>query len=231
MSHINDVTISRVVLHWPAYGQWQAEVSTLTGSVPAGPVTLRIADLSLVGAVVPGRAGVDGPESWRGIARAGVGWGTELGDKHATYGGGAVKLSTVLRDLAADCGETIALPADAILGTSWARPVTLPGLPVTGRDVLALLRARGITGPWYVDTVIDSKGVASAVTRWGLRPSSTVDPSRYRMGPRNLAAGYRKIFVDSLAGIVPGATLDGAKIGRLTITEDAGSLTCETWER
>lgn len=224
MSKIGDVTIERVILHWPAYGQWQAEVSTLTGSIPAGVTTMRIADASpFVGTVVPGRAGLDGPEAWRGEVRAGAGWGTELDDRHATYGGGPVKLSTVLADLAADCGETIAQPPETILGTTWARPATIAGLPVRGRDVLSLLRARGITGPWYVDP--------AGVTRWGVRPSPTVDPSRYRMLSRNLSAGYRKIGVDSLAGIAPGAILDGARIGRLTITEDAGSIVCETWER
>ncbi|MEI8256223.1 MAG: hypothetical protein WCJ30_11185 [Deltaproteobacteria bacterium] len=223
MSKIGDVTIERVCLTWPAYGQAQGEVSTLTGSIPAGPVALRIADLTFAVSVVPGRAGLDGPEAWRGVVRAGMGWGTELGELHATYGGGPVKLSTILQHLAAECGERIELPADVIVGTSFARPVSLPGLPFTGADLLSLLRERRVTGPWRVDT--------DGVTRFGVRPSTTVDPRRYAVLARSLSAGYRKISVTALAGIVPGAILDGAVIGRLIITEDAGSLMCETYER
>lgn len=223
MSRINDLVIDRVCLSWPAYGQWQAEVSTLSGTVAAGTATLRIADLAFTGGVVPGRSGLDGPEAWRGVIRGGMGWGTELGELHATYGGGPVKLSTVLGHLAADCGETIVQPTDALLGTSFARPVTVAGLPTRGRDVLSLLAARRITGPWRVD--------ADGVTRFGVRAAPTLDPKRYRMGPRNLSMGYRKFYVDSLAGWAPGIIVDGATVARLIITEDAGSLVCETWER
>jgi hypothetical protein len=223
VSTIGKLVTAKTVLTWPAYGQWEAEVSTLTGVVPHGLVTIKIADVSFVGTVLPGRSGVDGPEAWRGIVRAGAGWNTKLTELNASYGGGPVKLSTVLAHVAEACGETIVQPTDVIIGSSFSRPVSLPMLPFRGRDLLALLRDRGITGPWRVDL--------DGVTRWGVRPAPTVPEKSYTRLPSDLSAGYRKVSVTSLRGIVPGAILDGAKIGRLVITEDAGALTCETYER
>lgn len=223
MSTIGKLVTAKTVLDWPAYGQWEAEVSTLTGVVAPGLVTLKIADVSFVGTVLPGRGGTDGPESWRGILRAGAGWGTKLGELHASYGGGPVKLSTVLADVAKDCGEQIAQPPDVLIGSSFSRPVSLPMLPFRGRDLLSLLRSRGMTGPWHVDL--------AGVTRWGLRPAPVIAAGKATVIDRNLSIGWRKFSLDKLGTIAPGVILDGAKVARLVITEDAGALTCETYER
>jgi hypothetical protein len=223
VSKLGQFTISHVRLDWPAYGQMMGEVSTQSGVVPPGLTTLVVGDLSFVVTVLPGREGTDGPEAWRCIILTGAGWMTKLTALHADYGGTLpVRRSAVLAHLAADCGEPIAQPTDGIIGSTWSRPISSPGLPFRGRDALSLLCARGKTAPWYVDV--------DGVTRWGVRPATVIQASKARVLDRNLSAGFRRLSIDSPATFTPGRVFEGVTIARTVIVEDAGSLTCELWQ-
>ena len=229
MSQLAGKHLTHIRFDWPAYGMAQGEVTTTDGAIPAGLATLQFGDLSFVVTVLPARAGLDSPATWHGVIMAGAGWLTKLGAAHADFGGALpVKLLSVLGALAKDCGETLpanavaGLPADAVIGSSWSFPISTPALPFRGRDALALLRARSKTGPWYVDR--------TGVTKWGARPSPTIADAKGRIVERDLSIGRRKVSIDSPLTFTPGARFDGALIARSVITEDAGALTCETWE-
>ncbi len=233
MSTIDGKTIQRVRLHLPSAGGWRADVSTTEGAPRTGVrVALVVGGLSLVGTVWPSRAGQDGPAAWHGVAFGGSGWDTYLGKSHASYQGDpGVKLSTVLGDLAADCGETLAAKGqpgaavDVSLGPWWQRPIDVPGDPTRryrGREALAALRAGGYVGPWWVDGV--------GVTRFDARPAAAIPDAKARVLGRDLALGRRTIGTDTAALFVPGAVFEGKVIRAVVLSETSGELRLESWE-
>jgi hypothetical protein len=216
--------VKRAELHLPRYGTAWARVETVENAVPAGPATLTLRDLALVGTVLPARGGLNSPSSWVGIWVNGAGWDTVLPTTRPPYHGPAgVRLRSVLSDLAVDCGNlAIVLPTDAIIGPHWLRHQRgADRKPRTGRDELAaLVRARHIP-TWYAD--------ALDVTRFATRTSGAVTAT-VRVLSRDLDRGRRVVGTESPAAFVPGATFEGATIERVVVREDESGLTLETWE-
>ncbi len=233
MSTIDGKVIQRVRLHMPEFGGDRVDVSTTEGAPRTGVrVALVVGGLSRIVTVRPSRAGLDGPAAWHGVAFGGSDWDTYLGKVHASYQGDpGVKLSTVLRDLAADCGETLAAKGqlgaavDVVIGPWWQRPIDVPGDPTRryrGRDALAALRAGGYVGPWWID--------GAGVTRFDARPVAVIPDAKARVLGRDLALGRRTIGTDVAPLFVPGAVFEGRKIRAVVFSEDAGELRIVSWE-
>jgi hypothetical protein len=223
MSTLGTRRIQEVELHWPEYGAALARVTTEAGSVPVGPATLTIGDLSLVGAVLPDRAGEDAPASWSGVWKSGAAWDTVLPVKPPHQSDDGVRLKTVIAALVLECGSpAIVAPADRALGAHWCRPKRdAAGLPWTGADELAALaRARALL-PWWV--------TAAGVTRFDARPAGTITAAS-RVSGRSLTRGVRTIGVDSPVAFAPGLTFEGARIARIIVRDSGGgSPTLELW--
>ena len=228
MSALGAERISDVELAWHRYGTSWARVSTDLAAVPTGPAVLIIGDLVLQGAVVSGRAGEDAPASWSGIWSNGTAWDTVLKARPTYQSDDGVRLKTVLKDLAADCGVILPVtvaagaPPDLAVGLFWTRPkYNGDGSRRTGRDELnALVRARAIS-PWWID--------ALGVTRFDVRATGEV-AAVSRVIARDLTIGMRRAGVDSPASFVPGGLYEGARMGRVIVRESDGKgFTVETW--
>jgi hypothetical protein len=149
------VTTLRVSL--PLTGAWTADLE-LAGDapIPAGPQTLTVGNLALVGAVVR-QDSIAGGRTVRLVGGAG-GWATALPPQSYQDDAGVVR-ATVLRDLAALTGETMA-PADLAaatdaVGTSYVRE---------GAEASRTLEQ--LAPGWWVD--------AQGLTHVGARPPAAV---------------------------------------------------------
>lgn len=215
--------IQKVELSWPARGGAWARVSTEIAAVPPGPATLTIGDLSLVGHVLPGRAGDDAPSSWSGVWKSGAAWDTVLPRRAPYQSDDGVRLKTVLATLALECGGVpFVQPADRSLGPFWCRPrVTASRQPWTGADELAALADARAILPWWV--------TAAGVTRFDARPTGTVKASA-RVSGRTMTRGVRVVGVDSPLAFAPGLSFEGAIISRIVARETGGGpVTLELW--
>lgn len=220
MSFLGSKRILRVTLEMPRYGGAWAKIATEAGAVAVGPATLTVGDLALVGAVVDGQAGEDGPSAWVGIWRSGTAWDTVLPARPAYQNDAGVKLSTVLAQLAKDCGAVIVQPTDRTLGAFWTRPTrSASGKPRTGADELAALIKGRFLEPWWVD--------ALGVTRFGTRTGVAVTAAA-RVLDRDRTRGTREIGTESPAAFAPGGTFEGATIAHLTVREHSAKITVET---
>jgi hypothetical protein len=217
--------IKSVEVHLPTSGQWWASVQLEQGAVPpAGLVTLTIADLALVGSVVPAQSGLDATALPGTIIMGGAGWLTALPSPPPSWqADGGVNLLTVLRRLGAVAGQALVEPTDANgspvnprLGTAYA----MSAGPV--RAALSALVARAGVGPWWVDPL--------GVTRFGARTGTAAPTNVYQVTRRNLRRGVRVL---GLSGIVtpflPGNSIEGVTIGRLVVRETSGAMTAEAW--
>lgn len=167
----------------PAYGCCVGDVRLAEDdALPAGPLTLTLGNLSLVCSVV--RQGpFAGTRSARVVGGFG-GWKEPVTPRFYGLTSG-VSLSTVLRDAAAEVGESIAIAAadDRSVGPFFVRAAG-----PASRVLAALVGREG----WYVD--------AAGVTRLGDRPQTPV-PSEFDIP----SPGYRPEL-----GLVTIATEDPA---------------------
>lgn len=215
-------------LHIPPAGGWLADVWLDATALPAlGPATLTVGDLVLVGRVT--QAGMDdhptGGARPRVTHAGGAGWDTLLTQAGAYDGhGSGVRLSTVLRDLANQCGETYDPPAvDSLLPLFYRWPASTPREPVRGRDVLADLMTRGAIPTWRVDPATGR----TAFSQW---PTLGAADSAGRVMGRNLARGRRHVGLDvRVAAFLPGSQLEGVATRRLIVAETASKLSAEVY--
>ncbi len=230
MSDLQGQRLARVELVWQRYGTSWARCSTELGAVPNGPATLTIGDLVLQGTVIGDRSGENAPSSWSGIWVNGAAWNTVLPVRVAYQSDDGVRLKTVLKDLAADCGSApLAQPTDVALGPYWTRPkFNGDKSRRAGRDELNALVSRKAVAPWWLDTVTEG-GALREVTRFGGRATGEV-AAVARVTGRDLTIGMRSLSVDSPASFVPGGTFEGARMGRVIVREtDGAGFTVETW--
>lgn len=226
MSALGAQTLARLSLHVPPSGMWRAEAWPLTGPAPApGLTTLVVADLSLVGYVLADRGGEDGPENPHVVVVGGAGWLTTLA-RPASYASPAgVRLLSVLRDLAglakgpgSTTGMPYDVPQDKVLGRSYGWDA-----PTTGERVLADLVTRGAVPTWRV--------LPSGNTSFTAWPATGVADASARVLSRNLAQGVRRLGLDTrVAALLPGASIEGARVARLFVRESAGELAAEVRE-
>jgi len=201
-------------------GAWRADVVLEDGAAPAlGPAKLTIGDLVLSGTVQ--RSGLDAPDrphavlvagagGWDGLVQSPISFQSDLG----------VRLSTVLAALSAGAGETIEQPADAVLGEYFECLASRPAEPVHYRDALnEMVRAGAISG-WRVDP--------DGVTRFGAR-AGVAATSRATQLRRNAGLGCTTYGIDSPTAFLPGNTLDGVAIARVTIRETGSKLEADVW--
>ncbi len=208
MSDVNGQLADRVVVNVPRYGLWRASVWLSSGTAPTGSVTLTVGGLEFVGTVDGG--GEDTADRPSLTIVGGLGWEAPLADPMSYQSPAGVQLSTVLRDLATRAGEPIELPADRSLGSNFEALPSL-GQQLLLRDVLDGLRRTGKLGPWRVDP----DGVMRFGERTGVEVASRATEMR-----RNAALGMRVLGIDKAAPFMPGNTVDGATIDRVTIHDD-----------
>lgn len=227
MSDLVGLRIVRAEVSIPPTGAWFGTALLDSTSLPAvGPTVLTIGDLSLVGAVV--RAYHDDAYPTGALAsvvlRGGAGWRLPV-PQAGSYAGSAVRLSTVLADLARMAGETISQPSDVAIGQALTWQAHTRAAPVHLEDVLADLVWRGYLRTWRVDP-------PTGVTRFDDWPSRGQADGRGRITSRALARGRRTVGLDvQVAAFLPGASLEGATIRRTVLYEVAQSLTAEVYEQ
>lgn len=209
-STLNGQRATSVKLWLPAWGRWFAEVSIDGESAIAGAASLVIAGSTFSGTVLSG-----GPFKGRAMYRivgGRGGWGRTV--KARGYANDAgVKLSTVLRDVATDAGEQLDLAnvsADTRLGPSYARPEG------AARRVLELEAPRG----WYVDE--------AGVTRIGRRPSVPFT-GKATVETVDRARALVRLAVDAIAGLVPGAVVEGLEAVDVIHEVSSGGVRSTVW--
>ncbi len=182
------VTHARVNI--PAWGCWYADAS-IDGQVTlSGVIELKIADLTLSGAVISG-----GPEKGRSsfrIVGGTGGWGLTIPAKSYTNDAG-VKLSNVINDAAEAADEVIdtsTLPTDRV-GPAWVRQ---SGPACRVLELLA-------PSAWYVGE--------DGITRLGARPTTTFKGVATRTSQVDLARGTVTLAAESIATLRPGIVVDG----------------------
>lgn len=223
MSTLQGRRVSDVTLHVPSAGGWWADVTLDVGPVPEpGPAALVIGDLTLQGSVLGDRRGFDGPDLPSCVVAGGAGWRsliTRAGEYSSPAG---VRLSTVLRDLAAAAGEAIEAPPERLLGTAYGWSAATSGAPRMLRGVLDELVSRGAVPTWRVDP-----NGATSFSAWPtLPPTETVG----RIMRRRVTEGVRYVGLDTrVAAFLPGATIEGVPIRRVIYRDVAGALTAEVW--
>ena len=219
MSLLGGRRVTDLECHLPPTGGWICSGHLDSGGMPSGVVTIVIGDLSLTGLVLAGRGGIDSPDRPAFILEGGSGWRTLLpapGGAYASPGG--VRLSTVLGDLGALCGEAYDAPAEVKLGPSYGWTAG-----ARGRAVLADLVARGALPTWRAATT----GRAT-FSPWPTLPAAD---AHGRITDRRLAVGGREVALDTaVAAWLPGATVQGITIARTVLRERASELRAEVYD-
>lgn len=187
---MNGLRATSVRVNMPAWGLWHADVALDGEHTITGRVDLKVADLSLVGAVLSGGPS-KGRSFFRVVAGAG-GWGKTIEPEGYANDAG-VKVSTVVTDAARLVGETFdatTAPASMRTGPSFARP--------EGRASLVIERVapRG----WYVGE--------DGVTRIGLRAAVPFTGVATK-GPLDRARGTITLASEKIAKILPGVVVEG----------------------
>ncbi len=197
---LDDLRVTHARLNVPAWGCPYAEVDVDGEHTLTGSVTLKIADLTLVGTVLSG--GPDNGRSRFRVVGGKGGWGKSIPAKSYANDAG-VKVSTLITDAAAACGESVlasTLPTSRV-GPAWARRED------SASRVLALL----VPSAWYVGT--------DGVTRIGARAASAL-PAGVTHGPVDRARATVTLASESIASILPGLVVDG-----LTVVDVVHELT------
>jgi hypothetical protein len=215
-------------LRIPPAGGWWCDLALDGNTLPSvgSLLPLTVGDLVLLGTIT--ESGYDdhpvGGARPRLTLEGGAGWGKPVA-RQGAYGpvSPGVRLSTVLRDLAALAAEPYDAPAEFYLAPSYGWPASSPREAVTGRTVLSDLMTRGAIPTWRVDP-------ASGHTRFDLWPSTGAADAFGRVMRRNLRAGVRVVGLDvRVATFLPGATLEGVPVARLHITETSSKLMAEVY--
>jgi hypothetical protein len=189
LATINGAACTRLVAQLPIWGRGFFDVDTAEDlALERGArVTIKVAEREFACAVLSGGA-FQGKARYRAVMGAG-GWGKEIAAKPYANDAG-IKLSTVLRDAATACGETMGNMPATVMGPHYARELASAG------ETLNALAPRA----WYVD--------AAGTTHVGAWPTVAYagDGARTRV---DHAAGVIELATDTLGELVPGVTVDG----------------------
>lgn len=187
------VVTARVTL--PAWGRATADVRLADDdALPPGPVLLTIGNLSLAMTSVPDRDGpFAGSRSVRLVAGMG-GWSNDVAARFYAFAQPGVRLATVLRDVAAEVGETIVVSAaqDRSIGPFFARAAG------PASRVLAALVGREA---WWIDP--------AGVTRIGERTATAI-VSDFDIPEGGYTPSARSVVIatEDLASWQPGAVFE-----------------------
>lgn len=150
---LNDERVVTCDLSMPYYGMWAADVGLDSAVSISQVVTLKIANLTLSGAVVR-MAGFAGQRTARIVGGAG-GWSKSIGPQ-SYYNPNGVRRSTVVRDAASAVGERVNIPSDSVMASAFVRE-SCPAQRVL-RQVFGDV--------WWVDPL----GVTQCAARTDVRP-------------------------------------------------------------
>lgn len=174
----------------PARGAWTAELAVVDDAPLAGPVTLTIGNLALVGAIVRSAAHV-GALMVQLVGGAG-GWGADLPPR-AYQNPAGVLMSMVLGDAAIEAGEVLAVEGDRAVGTDYVRARGAGGV------LLAALAPE-----WWVD--------AAGTTHTAARPAGAPIASDTLVESYSGSSGRLVVSTEDPAAWTPGATFANATI-------------------
>ncbi len=208
-SSLNGQRVVSANISIPYYGAWVADVVlSVSTAIPTGLVTLVFADVTLIGTVYR-QFSFTGARSAR-IVGGYAGWQKTVGPR-AYQSAGGVNVSTVLGDLAIDCGEQFgAVSTNAIRGQTIAAAFVRESAP-------ALRTLKQIGGPiWW----IDSTGATQIVDRAGLPYSgSTTDSahlgaiaSQFNALEYSGGKGKFSIAAEQLSDWMPGRTFTSSTV-------------------
>jgi hypothetical protein len=202
----------------PPAGGWIATGHLEAGApLDAGPATIVLGDLTLVGTVLAGRGGTDAPARPSFVAAGGAGWRTVLSAGSYSSPNG-VRLRTVLADLARLAGEAYDAPADAPIAAAYGWDAGTPA-----DAVLAELVGRGVVAPWRVQP-----NGRTTFTPW---PSVGAADKLGQIVDRRLDRGLREVaLTTAVARWLPGATVEGVLIRRVTFRESSEELRVIAWD-
>ena len=210
---LNGSPVLRGNIAFPRWGLWWADLQIGTRDksqgIINGAATIVANGVTLNGTIVAG-SDYAGKAFYRIVGGAG-GWQKQIPPK-AYRGEIGIRLSTVVTDAAAACGETLApltaAQQSTILGKAWMRPGS-----IGGGEAARTLDAVAPEG-WYVDEL--------GVTHIGVRAPSTLGQV-YTLLDKRPERKFAIIATDSFVGIVPGVTIEGWEIAhvRHEITPDA----------
>lgn len=216
MTTLGTEPVSRARVQIPAYGLPFVDSEITEPTALDGAQTLTIGNVPLACTIVSGGT-AEGKGRYRLVGGAG-GWGAMLKPKPYNDDGG-VKVATLLRDAAAEVGETLGALPTTRLGPHFAR-TAMPAY-----ELLNLLAPRA----WYID--------AAGVTQFGARPAGTYtgDATAVRV---DQAIGVAELALDALdATLVPGVSVvlpDGSTSPAATDVEyevTPDRLTCRLYWR
>ncbi len=196
----------------PAWGTWWADANLTEDVTISGAQVLTIADVQANGVIMSGGAS-NGRSSYRMVGGRG-GWGKPL-KRRAYPNETGVKVANVLRDAAAECGETIADLPSTVLGPNFVRP---EGPAFATLNLLAPQN-------WYVDF--------AGVTHIGQRPATTfTGPGARTRIDRAARVVEIAIEDEKIAALVPGVTLPDVPMNPATDVEysfDANRLSVRVY--
>lgn len=192
----NGARVTAANVSIPYYGLPVADVR-LAGDEPlTNPVALVIGNLSLRMAVLRQRP-FGGSTSARLVGGAG-GWGRAVPARFYRLASG-VPLSMILRDVAAEVGETVSLETDRLVGNWYAREAG------PAQRVLRQLAGELV----WID--------AAGVTQVGARATTSIK-SPATVSDLDGGAGWVDVATEDVAAWRPGATFSGPSVpGGLTV--------------
>ena len=185
---LNGAELLSATLIIPRYGVWIADVEVANAAALSGAATLVLADQTFEGTIEP-KGGPYSTRAWYRVVGGANGWAKVVPSKPYRSQAG-VKASTVLGDAARDAGEQLAPFTDWRVGPAWTR------LEDQAARVLDLLAPEA----WYVDE--------SGVTHLGVRTAGTWSTA-HRLLEARPDRNWVRIAAESIAGLVPGAQLEG----------------------
>jgi hypothetical protein len=231
MALLGSRRVTDLELTLPPAGGWLGTLHLDSGEPPSpGPTVLTIGDLALTCAILPGRGGADSPAHPAVVVAGGAGWRTPLPAPGASLvSPTGVRLSTILAALAGVSHELYDAPPEVIVspavgGTpgTYGWDASTPRRPVRCRAILADLVERGALPTWRVQP----NGRTSFAPWPALGPAD-------RFGVvegRGLAFGGRTVaLATTVSPWLPGATVQGVTIARVTYREQGGELRATVW--
>jgi hypothetical protein len=183
----------------PLVGMWTADLHLATDTPVSGQVTIVIGNLTLLGTVY--RSEPYGGQTHARIVAGYGGWRTTIDSQGYGHSAG-LKMSTVLQDAAAACGEKITVTGDQSIGNAYTRADTVAS------DVLWQMVAQGFVPAWYVD--------ASGTTQTKSWPTVAVQ-TPFTVTNQDPDKGLVVIATEDYVSWMPGCTF--------TSPELAGSFT------
>lgn len=215
----NPITSARLTLS--RYGGARADVVMSSGDPPTdgARMTLTLGGFAVVMTIFS--SGLDIVGRPHAVLISGAGWERSLAAPLSYQSDAGIRLSTVLRDLAALAGEPIEQPADITIENRWDAVAHSTGEPVALRNVLASLVRDGYVAPWRCD--------ADGVTRFGARTGVDVT-ARATLMSNDAALQVATYGLDDPSQFIPGNLLNGLPIVRCEILESAGTRRATVWQ-